>query len=83
MSQTDYARGLRSANKFIGKIEKIPLMKPKAKKKAIDHCHEIADGKMYRAMARGNEKEADFNRGQAMGYGMWVHTGQKLGGGDP
>jgi hypothetical protein len=76
VSANDYSRGLAKANKGIKLLQK--LFGPKKSRQVADRNHDRADGKMYRAMANNDEKTADFNRGQAMGYGMYAHTGTKL-----
>jgi hypothetical protein len=75
MSANDYSRGLAKANKSIKLLQRI--FGKKSSKVAEMH-HDKADRKMYRAMANHDDKTADFNRGQAMGYGMYAHTGTKL-----
>jgi len=76
MSATDYSRGLAKANKDISFFQKLHGLK-KSREVAEKH-HDQADQKMYRAMAQNDVAAADFDRGQAMGYGMYAHTGKQL-----
>lgn len=75
MSANDYSRGLAKANKGIELLQRIF---DKKLRKVAEMNHDKADRMMYQALAKNDENTADFNRGQAMGYGMYAHTGTKL-----
>jgi hypothetical protein len=76
MSRTDYSHGLIKANKDIDVLQK--SVGPSRSQSIAERRHDKADGRMYHCLASGSKAKADFNRGQAMGYGMYAHTGKKL-----
>jgi hypothetical protein len=76
MSDSDYLRGLKQANRG---LRSLSLIFGEAKiRKVAERKHDQADSKMYIAMALGKSVAADFNRGLATGYGMYARTGKTL-----
>jgi hypothetical protein len=64
-----YRKGLADARKIIGR---------NPSRDEVDRLHEIADRKMFNALADGDKKAYNYNRGRAMGLGFNFHTGKVL-----
>jgi hypothetical protein len=75
MAKKAYNSGLAKANRGVDAL--VRIFGGRAPKVA-EMAHDAADKNMYHAIASGSSAEAQFNRGQAMGYGMYAHTGKKL-----
>jgi hypothetical protein len=76
MAESDYFRGLHAANRGIKSL--MALFGDRKARAIADKKHDKADAKMYKSMACGKSTNADFNRGQATGYGYFAHVGKKL-----
>ena len=71
----DYTAGVAKANRGVDSL--VRIFGGRASQVA-EIAHDAADKRMYHAIASGAAHQAQYNRGQAMGYGMYAHTGKKL-----
>lgn len=74
-ARVDYKNGVSKANRGIDQL--VSIFGGRAPKIA-EIAHDAADKRMYESIAAGSTRAANFNRGQAMGYGMYAHTKKKL-----
>lgn len=71
----DYSAGVARANRGVDSL--VRIFGGRAPQ-VVAMAHDAADKRMYHAIAEGQDHQAQYNKGQAMGYGMYAHTGKKL-----